>query len=256
MTDQKEEGLFLHEFELYHAIVEADNAIATCTEQLNKERANDIPNLEMITKLAKVREDLSEFSKTLNGKLKEKFNVIPFAECPTEEIEAGKEPPPPPDGMEYFWTWRNRMNELSIMVQHELMICSACPFYLPSKENSIPCQVFPGTLMGLVPNNYSCAMVQFNHWSRFELHETIRETSAKKRVAVFLHIHKDDIEKLDDKAKEEYIYKLTRKVGEEGLLKWRARQEALRVIAAHLGNRKRKEQVHVQTTSPNSVGRD
>jgi rubredoxin len=258
MTEQKEEVLFLHEFELHSAIVETNRAMAACVEHLNRERANDIPNLETIGKIDKMKEDLEKFNGDLNAKLKERFNVIPFSECPTEEIKKGEEPPPPPEGMEYFWTWHNRMERLAAMVQHELMICSACPFYFPSKEGSIPCQVYPGTLMSLIPNNFTCAMVQFEHWSRNELHEKIKEKSAKRKIGTYLYIHKDDIDKLGDETKEEYILKLTRKAGEEGLLSWRARQEALRVVSAHLGRQRGMEQVrHVQKeTTVDSAGRN
>lgn len=179
----------------------------------------------------------------LENELKSKHKVLSLEESlpKPEVLEDGAEfapgsipqPPTPPEGFELFQTWAMRMASIQAEVQEQFLVCKACPFYV-RKPDTIPCRVFPGTLESLCPNNYTCAMVEFKHWTMEELHERIKETAAKHGVAQYEMVYKDDLEKLDQEKRTAFLAKIARRSALEAFIKFRGKEESLILLSRNL----------------------
>lgn len=111
------------------------------------------------------------FSKQLVLELKEKFGVIPPEECPVGRSE--KDYPRAPSGKIYYWNWYDKIKSIVREIDHELTICSACPFCNHEEgrlSSYIPCKKINGMLYQLVLP-YSCFMVHSKEWTLEQFYE-------------------------------------------------------------------------------------
>lgn len=211
------------EFEHWKAIKETSLYIHQLAEMI----AGGPDNLAVLIKRETEAKNLLT---RLLSELPGKYNVIPPSACP-EPTKEGKLPPP--DGMTYFWAWDNFMLEVEFMVQQELTICAACSFFLPNPDR-ICCRVFPGSIKSLIPNNYTCAMVQFEHWTTEDWYERVKKEGAKRGAAKYARLRIENSPNLTNEKKEQMLKDLQAKAGRDALVRLRAKEEALKIVSMHL----------------------
>jgi hypothetical protein len=176
------------------------------------------------------RNQFNDELEELYSEIYNRYGVIAPHNCP--EPQDGVLPDPP-DGKQFYWGWHTLMNDIAFHMKQELTICSACEFFLPKTE-SICCRVFPGTMVDLIPNNYTCAMVKFGHWTEESLLHRIQEEGRKRGVNLAQVIITDPSSRLTEDQKRELEVRAGNDEARKALVKFRAKEEALRLISAHL----------------------
>lgn len=204
----------MREFEVYMALREVNSLLV----RIDKNDTSEL--LDLKTKLEE--------------ELEQAYKVLPLSKSTKQSIDAPDLPKDPPPGFEYYQSWSNRMEELEAQIADHFIICSVCPFYLRKPDTGVPCRVFPGTLISLPENNYTCAMVSFNHWTQNELYTKVADQGAVPLLKTFEAVHASDLDKIEKEEREEYIKKVTKKIRSEVLTKFRAKEEALILLARNL----------------------